>query len=402
MITFFQGGVMGIGSGLISERNIFRPVFAIFFILSILMTQGNGFAYQQPGPSTGGGVVRNGAKGKWDDDPRIKLTFLEMLGQEDDENYMFHKPKAIASDRKGNLYVLDSGNFRVQVFDGHRKFLRSFGRKGQGPGDLGRPECLDVDAAGNVYVGDPGNGRIAIFDPAGKWLRAILIPSANIGFRVMNNGDILLRNPNLENGNGFKKGHVPLIRILDGGGKLKREIGQGFYFTEFPEATGGNRALMTKDEDDNAYLAFLFQNRICKYSPEGDPIYSADRALPKDRKTKSSLGVELYYTINDALDVDSQGRAWVVTYTRMWGKGDPIIGPWTDRKEKLIIDRTRTTTDLYEIQVFDKAGILLQKIPLNHFCNDLKVVGDTVYILDQDRLGQFYVYRIEEAPPSGQ
>lgn len=36
--------------------------------------------------------------------------------------------------------------------------------------------------------------QIAIFDPAGKWLRAILIPSANIGFRVMNNGNIPLQN----------------------------------------------------------------------------------------------------------------------------------------------------------------------------------------------------------------
>ncbi len=46
---------MGIGSDLISEKNKCRPTFAIFFILSIFFTQGNGFVYQQSDPSTGGG-----------------------------------------------------------------------------------------------------------------------------------------------------------------------------------------------------------------------------------------------------------------------------------------------------------------------------------------------------------
>ena len=41
-------------------------------------------------------------------------------------------------------------------------------------------------------------------------------------------------------------------------------------------------------------------------------------------------------------------------------------------------------------------GALLQKVPLTHFCDYIKVIGDKVYILDKDRLGQFYVYRIEE------
>jgi DNA-binding beta-propeller fold protein YncE len=338
--------------------------------------------------------VHNKAKGKWDDSPRITLTLLEMFGDENDDNYLFYEPVAIASDRQGNIYVLDSRNFRVQVFDSDRKFLRSFGRQGQGPGDLGRPECIDLDDAGNVYVGDPGNGRIEVFDPAGVRLRSIRVSATNIVFRVMKNGDILLRNPNLDGGRGLKDGQVPLFRVLDSQGTLKRHIGQGTYFTKPPFTTGGNRALITADEQDNAHIAFLFQNRICKYSPDGRLVYAADRILPKDKLMDKDLG--LYTTINSALDVDPRGRLWVVTHTRRWKKEELIMRQYIGGQEQVIGDRTETKTDLFEVQVFDGNGALLQKIPLTHFCDYIKVIGDKVYILDKDRLGQFYVYQVRE------
>lgn len=338
--------------------------------------------------------IHNKAKGAWDDSPRITLTFLDMFGDENDDNYLFYEPVAIAADKQGNIYVLDSKNFRVQVFDSDRRFLRSFGRRGQGPGDLGRPECIDLDEAGNVYVGDPGNGRIEVFDPSGARLRSVRVSATNIVFRVMRNGDILLRNPNLDGGRGLKDGQVPLFRVLDGQGALKRQFGQGVYFTKPPFTTGGNRALITADEQDNAYIAFLFQNRICKYSPEGRLVYAADRPLPKDKLMDKDLG--LYTTINNALDVDPRGRLWVVTHTRRWKKEELIMRQYYGGQERVVGDRTQTKTDLFEIQVFDNGGALLQKVPLTHFCDYIKVIGDKVYILDKDRLGQFYVYRIEE------
>lgn len=369
-------------------------------ILLIALLQGALFAIsagahpQQLGNQDDVAWIHNKAKGAWDDSPRITLTFLEMFGDENDDNYLFYEPVAIAADKQGNIYVLDSRNFRVQVFDSDRKFLRSFGRRGQGPGDLGRPECIDLDEAGNVYVGDPGNGRIEVFDPSGVRLRSVRVSATNIVFRVMKNGDILLRNPNLDGGRGLKDGQVPLFRVLDSQGTLKRHIGQGIFFTKPPFTTGGNRALITADEQDNAYIAFLFQNRICKYSPEGRLVYAADRTLPKEKLMDKDLG--LYTTINNALDVDPRGRLWVVTHTRRWKHEELITRQYRGGEEQVIGDRTETKTDLFEIQIFDSGGVLLQKVPLTHFCDDIKVIGDEVYILDKDRLGQFYVYQIKE------
>jgi len=375
-------------------------LIGVIFVLAASMTHGAVVQSGQIGHPDGSVNVHNPAKGRWDDSPRIALEFLGMLGEGNDDNYLFNDPSGITSDPGGNLYVLDSGNFRVQVFDRDRKYVRSFGRQGQGPGDFGRTDCIDVDGSGNVYVGDPGNGRIGVFEPSGKQLKVIRVSATNIVFGVMKNGDILLRNPSLDGGRGLKEGHVPLFKVLDGNGNIKREYGQGKYFAKSPYSTGGNRSLLAKDADDNACLAFLFQNRITKYSPDGKLVYSADRPLPKDKLSNKEMGT--YTTINSGLDVDPRGRAWVVTYTRKWKQGELVHYGLLNGKKVLVSgDRTETKTDLFEIQIFDGSGVFLQRIPLDHFCDYLKIIGDKAFILDRDRLAQFYVYRIRETPPTG-
>ncbi|MFC1529788.1 NHL repeat-containing protein [Gemmatimonadota bacterium] len=339
--------------------------------------------------------VHNPSAGEWDAAPKIGLTFLEMFGDRDDDNYIFYEPKDIVADDAGNIYVLDSKNHRVQVFNKDLDYVRSFGRQGQGPGEFQRVDCIDLDDSGNVYVGDPGNGRIEVFDPEGLYLKSIRIPATNIIFRLMNNGNILLRNPNLDGGRGLAAGHVPLFRVLDSDGNLIREIGQGRYFTQHPYTAGGNRSIMATDGNDNAYMAFLFQNRIDRYSPEGNHVFSMDRPLPKDKNINKEL--DMYTTINTGLDVDSRGRIWVVSYTRKWERGEIVTRSMYDGQEQIMGDRSITETDLFEIQIFNPDGILLQKIPLTHYCDYLKIIDDKVYILDRDRLMQFYVYRIDES-----
>jgi hypothetical protein len=198
----------------------------------------------------------------------------------------------------------------------------------------------------------------------------------------------------LDGGRGLKEDDVPLFRVLDSNGKLKREFGQGIFYTRHPYTTGGNRSLMTTDAYDNAYMAFLFQNKISKYSPDGSHVFTADRPLPDDKLINKRLS--MYTTINSGLDVDARGRIWVVSYTRAWQRGELIHRSYYDGQEQITGDRTRTETDLFEIQIYGGDGVLLQKIPLAHYCDYLKIIGDKVYILDRDRLMQFYVYQINE------
>ena len=72
-------------------------------------------------------------------------------------------PRGIAVDRAGRVYVVDSGNSRIQVFSNDGHLLMAWGSEGSGPGQFSRPDGIAVDAQGNIYVADRGNRRIQKF-----------------------------------------------------------------------------------------------------------------------------------------------------------------------------------------------------------------------------------------------
>jgi tetratricopeptide (TPR) repeat protein len=86
----------------------------------------------------------------------------------------FHGPEGLCFDINGHIYVVDSGNSRVQKFDENGKFILQFGKKGEYEGELSKP--TDIAAYGNrVYVTDTGNKRIACFDDSGNFVENIAI-----------------------------------------------------------------------------------------------------------------------------------------------------------------------------------------------------------------------------------
>lgn len=85
----------------------------------------------------------------------------------------FNLPRDVAVGKNGNLYVVDGGNFRVQVFDRNGGYLRSFGGVGRQLGNFARPKEIAVDRDGNVYVVDAAFGNFQIFDPEGNLLMFI-------------------------------------------------------------------------------------------------------------------------------------------------------------------------------------------------------------------------------------
>lgn len=85
----------------------------------------------------------------------------------------FNFPLQATVGRDGTLYVVDSGNFRVESFDAEGRYLRSFGSVGRFPGQFARPKGIAADAAGNVYVIDTAFGNFQIFDPQGNLLMFI-------------------------------------------------------------------------------------------------------------------------------------------------------------------------------------------------------------------------------------
>ena len=69
-----------------------------------------------------------------------------------------------------SVYVADTFNHRVQVFDTSGNYLDQWGSEGNGNGQFDRPYGLAADAAGNIYVADSNNARMQKFDGDGDYL----------------------------------------------------------------------------------------------------------------------------------------------------------------------------------------------------------------------------------------
>ncbi len=92
------------------------------------------------------------------------------IGKRGTEDGEFNLPRDIEYAPNGRLYVVDGGNFRVQVLTADGQFVRSFGTAGRLSGQFSRPKGVAADAEGNIYVSDAAFGNFQIFDPDGNLL----------------------------------------------------------------------------------------------------------------------------------------------------------------------------------------------------------------------------------------
>jgi DNA-binding beta-propeller fold protein YncE len=76
----------------------------------------------------------------------------------------FAKPTGLAVDAEGNLYVCDTLNDRIQVFDADGKFITTYGKNGDGPGYFARPKGIAIDSDGHIWVADGMQDRVQVFN----------------------------------------------------------------------------------------------------------------------------------------------------------------------------------------------------------------------------------------------
>ena len=68
------------------------------------------------------------------------------------------------------VFVSDTWNNRIQVFDADGTFIRAFGEAGDGPGYFARPKGISIDSDGHVWVADGVQDRVQVFTPEGRLL----------------------------------------------------------------------------------------------------------------------------------------------------------------------------------------------------------------------------------------
>jgi RHS repeat-associated protein len=97
--------------------------------------------------------------------------YFYQFGTEGTGNGQFKGPAGTTVDSSGNVWVVDSGNNRIEKFQEPGKFLASYGSTGTGTGQFKSPTGVVINpSTGKVYVVDTGNNRVQILDSAGKYV----------------------------------------------------------------------------------------------------------------------------------------------------------------------------------------------------------------------------------------
>lgn len=104
-----------------------------------------------------------------------KLTLIRKIGTAGKghtltEPGQFSVPTNVALDKDQNLYVSDTYNNRIEIFDADGNFIRAWGKEGDRPGTFARPKGIAVDVDGHVWVADAVQDRIQCFTPEGQLL----------------------------------------------------------------------------------------------------------------------------------------------------------------------------------------------------------------------------------------
>jgi uncharacterized protein (TIGR03663 family) len=171
----------------------------------------------------------------------------------------FWGPRDVAVDEAGRVFVTDTGNKRVMVFDADGRFLHQWGGGGVIPGSFEEPVGLALDAEGNLYVADTWNGRVQVFDGDYVFLREWPV-EAWYGESVVNKpflavdgqGRVYVTDPE-----GYR------VIVFDGAGELVATFGlYGLDTGSFTLPTG-----IAVDGDGNICVTDTDGQRVMRFGP---------------------------------------------------------------------------------------------------------------------------------------
>jgi DNA-binding beta-propeller fold protein YncE len=83
---------------------------------------------------------------------------------------LFSLPEGVALDSDGNVYVTDTFNDRIEIFDADGQFISTFGKNGDGPANFERPKGIAIDCDGHIWVVDATQNRVKVFSNQGRLL----------------------------------------------------------------------------------------------------------------------------------------------------------------------------------------------------------------------------------------
>jgi DNA-binding beta-propeller fold protein YncE len=191
----------------------------------------------------------------------------QVVGTAGREEGQFSEPAAFDCGPDGKIYVADTRNSRVQVFDREGTFELAFGERGDKTGQLNAPEGIVVNSSGIVYVADTANDRIQMFNTDGIFLMSFGSRSKTKKGQVPPDGTFSRPTALALN----SKEHLYVldsgnhrIQVFDEKGKHLASIGkQGDRYQQFD-----NPVDIALDDEDYLYIADQGNHRIQVIPPK--------------------------------------------------------------------------------------------------------------------------------------
>jgi hypothetical protein len=231
----------------------------------------------------------------------IRLDPDPDFGKGTEWNLLFFNPYCdLAAAPDGSLFIAGSREHKVFKFDARGNLVKSFGQKGQGPGDFNSPGDLSVLDGKYLVVGEyPLANRISLFELDGKFDRILTTRRSVYRPVALREGKVAyLSYAHTGNGSaGTKRIESAVIRRIDGPSETVVAehtfntsavmLGQNFSFNFGGGTTGGTHIAATKE--GNLILGNSLETYLEIYSPEGIKLSTVDLGLEPIPVTKDYI-----------------------------------------------------------------------------------------------------------------
>lgn len=308
---------------------ICRSLGLFLFVIVIIFP---GFGLQKIKDQDGVQVIEN------TDKPQIEIPVnfeLELtIGESEDPEASLAQAVGLVVDEEGRIYIADSKAAKIKIYSPEGKFIRSFGQKGQGPGELNMPSGISLAADGRLLVEDALNRKIVFFSREGEFLeeKSVATKLGLVNLLLDRGGNFIGREITVE-------GNKMYFVIK----KFKPDLTELFQLDkiDFPNPLQGKINLLDLmtfyqfDSQGNILYAKNDRYEFKYYNPEGKLFRIVRKKHKKVKVTKEDIeemlakipspqGVNIkdrlifpeYFPPISYLTVDSADRVYVRTYEK--------------------------------------------------------------------------------------
>ena len=212
-------------------------------------------------------------------------------------NGQFASPRGIAVHPNGNIYIVDTGNNRVQIWILGSYWGSNFGSGGTGNGQFNAPNDIVIDASGNLYVTDTNNSRVQKFTADGTYI-------SQFGTFGSGNGQF-----NTPYGMAFDASGNILVAD-QGNFRIQKFTSAGVYISQFGSQGSGNGQLgphgVAVDANGCIYVSDHGNNRIQVFTSAGVYINQSKLSGSSTGQYSGVAGITIFNGILHVIDVDNK------------------------------------------------------------------------------------------------